>query len=150
MRISDDRGLEGMPLKLVIISIMISICAPVLSSALRSYEEESGSILLQDALEKICGTVEEVYLSGPGNSRSLNVHIPEEPSRYVMIGGPTCYESGSIAIIDQGLELERVYLNEPVIRLVTPGAYGLVLERDTVITITCVEVSGERFVEVTT
>ena len=148
MRISDDRGLEGMPLKLVIISIMISICAPVLSSALRSYEEESGSILLQDALEKICGTVVEVYLSGPGNSRSLNVHVPEDPSRYVMIGGPTASDSNSVAIIDQGLELERVYLTDPAIRLITP-AYGLVLERDTVITITCMEVSGERCVEVT-
>lgn len=149
MRISDDRGLEGMPLKLVIISIMISVCAPVLSTALRSYEEESGSILLQDAMEKIHGTVEEVYLSGPGNTRSLNVHIPEDPSRYVVIGGPTRSESYSIAIIEQGLELERVYLTEPAIRLLTPGAYGLVLERDTVITITCVEVSGERCVEVT-
>jgi len=42
-----------------------------------------------------------------------------------------------------------VYLTDPAIRLITPGAYGLVLERDTVITITCVEVSGERCVEVT-
>jgi hypothetical protein len=68
----------------------------------------------------------------------------------VVIGGPTRSESCSIAIIDQGLELERIYLTEPAIRLLTPGAYGLVLERDTVITITCVEVSGERCVEVTT
>jgi hypothetical protein len=150
MRITDDRGLEGMPLKLVIISIMISICAPFLSSALRSYEEESGSILLQDAMEKICDTVEEVYLSGPGNSRSLNIHIPQDPSRYVIIGGPNGTEGNSVAIIDQGLELERVYLNEPTIRLLTPGAYGLVLEHDTIITITCVELSGERWVEVTT
>ena len=56
--------------------------------------------------------------------------------------------SNSVAIIDQGLESERVYLTDPAIRLITP-AYGLVLERDTVITITCVEVSGERCVEVT-
>lgn len=149
MFIRNKEGIEGMPLKLVIISIMISICAPMLAGALRSYEVESSSVLLYDTIEKIQDTAEEVFVSGPGNSRSLNVHVPEAPGRHLMLGGPSYSESISISIIEAGLELERVYLTDPTIRLITPDPDGLIIESDTIIMMRCIEVAGERYVEVT-
>ena len=52
MAIKDRRGLEGMPLKLLIVSLLISLSAPVVLSSMGTFQARTSESLALGAAER--------------------------------------------------------------------------------------------------
>ena len=71
----DKRGLEGLPLQLLIIAMVLSIGLPVVYSSIRYHDTQR---VLQDLEEQavfIGEKARQVYLHGEGNSEVLTIQL---------------------------------------------------------------------------
>jgi len=90
MRTWDRRALEGMPLRLLIMSLLISLTVPVVMGSVDSYERTTSRTAVIEAAERFVASVEEVISSGEGNRRIVTVSLPQSADRFslaIEIGG---------------------------------------------------------------
>ena len=90
MNIKDRRGIEGFPLQLLIIFIVIAIVIPLTWNYLTIYSEQQTQDSIEIQLEGLEAAVREVYSMGPGNSRVVELNIKGSLAcdiDYVRIGG---------------------------------------------------------------
>jgi hypothetical protein len=80
-----------MPLKLLIMSLLISLTVPVVMGSVESYERATARSALMREAERVVSAVEEVMSSGEGNRRIVSVSLPDSVDRFHLgleIGGP--------------------------------------------------------------
>ncbi|MCK4758077.1 MAG: hypothetical protein KAS67_06485 [Thermoplasmata archaeon] len=75
MRSLDNQGIEGLPLQLMIIMIVIVIAVPMSWNYLTSYSEKQAKQSVQDQLEYFEMSVKDVYSMGPGNVRVVELKL---------------------------------------------------------------------------
>ncbi len=71
----DERGIEGLPLQMLIIALVLSIGLPVVYSSIRYHDTQR---VLQDLEEKaffISEKARQIYLHGEGNSDVLDIQL---------------------------------------------------------------------------
>jgi hypothetical protein len=78
----DRKALEGLPLKLLIMSLLISLTVPVVLESIESYERSTTRSMMVAEGERVVSTVEEVMSAGEGNRRIITVSLPQGMDRY--------------------------------------------------------------------
>ncbi|MFA5312341.1 MAG: hypothetical protein WC375_03350 [Methanomassiliicoccales archaeon] len=148
MAIRDRSALEGMPLKLVIISMMIALTVPTVYGALGNFEEVTVTNSLKNEVEELASMLQDLIMMGPGNQRTVKVSVPSDGS-FLMIGGTTRSEMLSIGYGVKGGEIVRYYLTDPNVLFVTPRSEGLMVEGPGCeICFRCIEGPSGRSIEV--
>ncbi|MCE5296723.1 MAG: hypothetical protein LLG16_06430 [Euryarchaeota archaeon] len=127
MAIGDRSALEGMPLKLVIISMLIALTVPTVYGALGNFEEVTVTNSLKNEVEELASIVQDLIMMGPGNQRTVTVSVPSDGS-FLTIGGASRSDMMSIGYGTKGGEVVRYYLTDPNVLFVTPTIGGLVIE----------------------
>jgi hypothetical protein len=142
MAIKDRRGLEGMPLKLLIVSLMISLSAPVVLSSLGTFQARTSESMALSAAERIKETITATYLSGPGNHRVIDSPLGDEKCTIEIGGDLTSTESMVIRVLHDG-GADRVYLSDPAVRVTSADGHPFQLTSDMAsLSFTCVSGNG--------
>jgi len=69
----DSRGLEGMPLRLLISAVILAIIVPTAWAGLSSYTHTKAEADMQGQLDLLTAAIHQVYFGGPGNMRNVEV-----------------------------------------------------------------------------
>ncbi len=72
----DPEGIEGVPIKLLVVAIVLAITVPLIFSALRSYDHARVEQGLEAELDEFVTMVQTIYVSGPGNGVTMEIDIP--------------------------------------------------------------------------
>ncbi|MBM4237281.1 MAG: hypothetical protein FJ151_02220, partial [Euryarchaeota archaeon] len=75
MKRLDRRGLEGLPLKLMIVFLLLSISFPMVLESMQYHNRVVSEELLEIEAEKVRQAVYAAYLSGAGNVRSVKIEM---------------------------------------------------------------------------
>ncbi len=142
LAITDKRGLEGMPLKLLIVSLMISLSAPILLSSIGSFQAKTSESQAMSAAEHIREMITATYLSGPGNHRVLDSPLSDNKCTIEIGGDLDRTESMVIKVMHEG-GLDRIFLSNPAVRVTTADNHPFHLTSGVVrISFTCVSDNG--------
>lgn len=82
MKAWDRRGLEGMPLKLLIMSLLVSLTLPVVMGSVESYERSTARSMVIKEAERLVSEIEEVMSAGEGNRRIVSISLPAAADRF--------------------------------------------------------------------
>ena len=128
----DHRALEGLPLKLLMISLLLALTAPAVLRCMDSYESTTSRSLVVAEARHIVDAIEEVQTAGEGNRRTITVTLPPErvqSSLALEIGGPLGNASSmSVRCLCQGQMLSTLVLEDPPARVTAVGGSALRLE----------------------
>jgi hypothetical protein len=69
----DEAGVEGIPLKLIIVMVIVAITIPVAWKGLESYDRSQTETNLVMEIDFLAANIKQVYLSGMGNARNVDV-----------------------------------------------------------------------------
>ncbi len=142
MAIKDRRGLEGMPLKLLIVSLLISLSAPIVLSSMGTFQARTSESLALGAAERIREIITATYLSGPGNHRVLDSPLADNKCTIEIGGDLTRTESMVIKVMHDG-SVERIYLSDPAVRVTSADGHPFQLTSGmTSLSFTCVAGNG--------
>ncbi|MCQ5375699.1 MAG: hypothetical protein NO474_03775 [Methanomassiliicoccales archaeon] len=152
MKHFDKNGLEGLPLKLMIIFLILSLTMPILIENAEYYDTLVIEKNLIMEAEKIRKGAYSVYLSGPGNLRTIDVEIPKgtfgQLCRLEFGGGMN--DSASLMIkcfINDDL-CGTIILENPRISIISNSDRPIVIENDGIkLALSCVEIDRSRFVQ---
>ncbi len=156
MKRLDRTGLEGLPLKLLIVFLLLSISFPTVLESMQYHDRVVSEELLEREAEKIKHAVYAAYLSGAGNVRSVAIDIASSytgtrPS--IEIGGePNTTEAMTIRCFVGDVLRRTIYVNEPMITMTSPSKGAeVIVPPGGEVRISCVEELGQLrvIVEVT-
>ena len=81
----DRRGVTALPIKLLIITIIVSISLPFVSEAIESNENSVNTKLMEAESKRIADAATAVYYSMNGATKLVDVSIPE--GCMIVLGG---------------------------------------------------------------
>lgn len=122
MAIKDKRGLEGMPLKLLIVSLLISLSAPIVLSSMGTFQSRTSESQALSAAEHIRETITATYLSGPGNHRVMDSPLADDECT-IEIGGDLNQTESMVIKVMHERGVDRIYLSDPAIRVTTSSGH---------------------------
>jgi len=67
----NDRGVEGLPLRLIIVMVILAITIPATLGSFRAYDRNRVETSLLSEIDVVTSAVKTVYTSGPGNSATI-------------------------------------------------------------------------------
>ncbi|MDH7507952.1 MAG: hypothetical protein QHH00_00945 [Methanomassiliicoccales archaeon] len=152
MRAFDRNGLEGLPLKLMIIFLILSLTAPILFENAEYYDTLVIEKQLLVEAEKIRRTAYSAYLSGPGNTRTIEVEVPKgtfgQVSRLEFGGSLNDSASLTIKCFINGVLCGTIVLDNPKIVIVSDSGQPITIENGgTKLSLSCAEIGRLRFVQ---
>jgi hypothetical protein len=124
----DQRGIEGMPLKLLLTSLLISLTLPCVLGALQGYERSTLVVELKLVVQKIRSAAISAYLAGPGNVRTVSIDLDGVGSCITLGGRPGSDNSTVIRYYLQGSEMGSAFLLEPEVSIVSERGDQLRIE----------------------
>jgi hypothetical protein len=131
-----------MPLKLLIVSLLIFLSAPIVLSSLGTYQARTSESQALAVAEQIRGTITATYLSGPGNHRIMESPLTENDCTIEIGGDLNQTESMVIKVIHNGA-VDRIFLSDPVIRVTTQSGHPYQLTAGMVqLSFTCITDNG--------
>lgn len=147
MLAGDHRALEGMPLKLLIMSLLVSMTAPAVMGSLEGYERSLARSEMVSEANRLARMAEEVLSAGEGNRRSITLELPTAMSRYGMameVGGSIDSTSMySIRCLEEDLVFSTIVLDDPPVRTITKGGPPLTLDAGTIsLMLECARIEG--------
>ncbi len=71
----DERGIEGLPLKLLILAIVMGISVPSILAMWSNVERVQIENHLESEMDYLIIRIQQVYRSGPGNAMSVEVNL---------------------------------------------------------------------------
>lgn len=77
LRIPDEKWIEGLPLKLVIIVIILTIMLPIIWTGLNNYDCATTENYLRSQIDYLITKIKQVYLNGAGNAATLELNFKE-------------------------------------------------------------------------
>jgi len=142
---SDDRGVEHIPLKLIVVALILAIIIPSFLIGIMAYSNSQAETDMKGELDRIISTVKQAYSADEGTSFKLSVNFEDGITRkidYVLIGdrigehgGP--YQS-TVRYKFQGEANKTLIIENPNIMTTSPpnvplemgsGKYNLVVEK---------------------
>ena len=82
----DRKGIEGYPLQLMIVVIILGITLPIIFSAFDYYQRENDRKLLEREVSKLKIAIIQVYNQGPGSVQYVTLDLPDT-TEYLKVGG---------------------------------------------------------------
>ncbi|OGR08743.1 MAG: hypothetical protein A2341_17935 [Deltaproteobacteria bacterium RIFOXYB12_FULL_58_9] len=146
-------GLEGLPLQMAIVAVVMAISSPIIYGGLRAYESSA----LENKVASEAGAMAELakllYIGGPGNAQALEVDLRGGLTSnvdYLLVGDVPggAYES-CIRYRIKGQAEKALLIEEPNTPLCGPGGEPLrLLEGTHRLMLECVSDGGAPRVEV--
>jgi len=139
----DRRGIEGLPLRLMLVALLISLTLPSVLSLMQNATSGIAEDKVAEMAEDIAVTVEEMSMGGPGNVRVVTVPMDLPDGAVLTIGGghgpADCariswtidgregfrYLAGVVIITEGGGPL-RISAGDSVRFVCPPGTWGTV------------------------
>lgn len=145
----DRQGLEGLPLKLLIVALLISISFPCVWETLAYYDNV---VIFQETtreVEEINDAAVSAYMAGPENVRLVKIRIRESltgESPVIELGGQIdSPEVMLIAIIWRDVPSMTFFLRDPAFSLITADGHRLTIgPGETDLRLTCVRTNTGR------
>ncbi|MCU0860914.1 MAG: hypothetical protein MUE65_01180 [Methanomassiliicoccales archaeon] len=147
MKPLDNQGLEGLPLKLLITSLVIALSIPAMNGAVcyLSYSKDL-SIALGIA-EDIRGAATSAFIGGPGNVRNVEIDLPAGCPASIMVGAAPEDPFGQlIEVMWKGEVAATVELCDPCFRIVTSQGVRLEIGGSTALRLACLDLGDELVV----
>lgn len=73
----DERGVEGIPLKLIIVIVILAITIPAIWKGLESYDRSQTENNLRSEIEFLSTHIKQIYLNGIGNAQDVEVDFKD-------------------------------------------------------------------------
>ena len=143
----DHRALEGMPLKLLIMSLLIALTVPAVIGSMDGFERSTARTMLEAEASRLGRVVEEVVTAGEGNRRVADISIPLSAARYALsleIGGDVNSTSSmAVRCCADGVAYSTLFLTDPPARATSAEGASLQLEAgEHRLMVECKEVEG--------
>lgn len=148
-----NRGLEGLPLKIAIVVIVMAISSPIIYGSLRAYEAAKLESQMGSEASAIAELAKLLYTGGPGNAQQLTVNLRggvTSRSDYMEIGDvPNGTYASCIRYRVRGLAMKTLLIEGPNVPMrgsdgeplrMFEGKHSLMLE--------CKSVSCGQYIEV--
>ncbi len=119
MQIGDD-GVEGLPLKLLIVSLIVSITLPIFYSSFEQYGHKVAIEKMEQLVNRIKSRAISVFLDGPGSVRELGLgdELVKDQRANISVGGNLNQASSRGISLWWGGELAfRSYIEELPVRM---------------------------------
>lgn len=127
--------MEGLPLKLLIMSLLISMTAPAVMGSLEGYERSITRSETVSEANRLAQMIQEVLSAGEGNRRSITVELPIASARYEMAlelgGGIDNASSYSVRCLEGEGVFATIVLDDPPVRTTTLSGSPLRLDAGT-------------------
>ena len=75
--LADKGGVEGIPLKLIIVMVIMAITIPATFRGLESYDRFQTENNIRSELDFLSANIKQVYLSGLGNAQDVEVDFKD-------------------------------------------------------------------------
>jgi hypothetical protein len=72
-----EEGVEGIPLKLIIVMVIMAITIPAAFKGLESYDRFQTENNLRSELDFLSANIKQVYLNGLGNAQDVDVNFQD-------------------------------------------------------------------------
>ncbi len=129
MRLSDRSGIEGLPLRLMIVTLLISLTLPVAIGTLHGFEEQAQVRTGMRLAEVISSAASSIYESGEGNVRLVKLDWPESRSgetlRLRLCGSMESILSSRLDVIVNGQVSGQRFLSDPLVHLISEDSSRL-------------------------
>jgi len=139
----DQRALEGLPLKLLIVLLMISLSLPLFLSTFDAFEKSTSIEKAKGEAERILFAATLAFMDGPGSSRAVSVEVPHGSIIIAVGGSLEELDSRSVRLMIGGEVIYRCYPEINALRVSTAIGSPLVIESSCRLLLQCVE-SGEN------
>lgn len=73
----DEKGVEGIPLKLIIVLVIVAITVPIAWKGLEGYDRVQTENNLRTELEFLSTNIKQIYLNGIGNAQDVKVDFTD-------------------------------------------------------------------------
>jgi len=137
----DRNALEGLPLKLLITSLVISLCAPALNGALSYLEYSTDVAWGTEQAEKVRASALSAFVGGSGNVRTIVLELGSgdmDPTLRLG-GGEDDPGSSLIEVLWRGRVAATVALESPAFRILTSDGMPVLIEGHVSVRLLCVE-----------
>ncbi|MDR2846474.1 MAG: hypothetical protein LBV63_04240 [Candidatus Methanoplasma sp.] len=134
----------GFPIRLAVTFLILSLAVPTMIYMVDDLNNESGISSAASEAEKVSAAVSRAYYSGVGGSSTVSIAVGHE---YRMVIGGEGSDAYSIAIFNEDMEKERLYLQRPSVRIMNNEPLEVSGERT--LLCRCVVSDGTYGVEVT-
>ncbi len=139
--ISDRKAVLGMPIKLLIVMVILTISIPIVHNALDVNNESMMETKMNQECDRITDCIRDVYYSGIGSVRTIDIDLPQGCE--LVIGGKGA-DAYCMTSYYEGKRLSTSYMDEPVVRF----ADELSISNDTRLRIGVDRDGGEYVIEV--
>jgi hypothetical protein len=143
MLATDHRGVEGLPLRLLIIALVLSLSSPLLMDALHDHQESVDAAVLLEEGGTLRDAIYCCYLRGPGNRQSVDIDLPAHC--FLVLGGDGASDPYTIRMVQGSKVVGTLLLDSPPVRASFPGGP---MDGQYQLTVECVDVEEGRMVTV--
>jgi len=142
------RALEGMPLKLMIMALVISLAAPAVWGALSSFQDNVVESSLRTEAERLAAAMTDTLLAGEGNVRTIQVSLPGSAARgdgHISLGGESATDQMSVRCWLDGRRTFTAWATDPPARAIAQGGELTIGPGETTVVLSCVREDGSTF-----
>jgi hypothetical protein len=138
MHLTDRNGIEGLPLRLMVVALLISLTLPIALSTLQGFQEQTQVRAGMRIVQEIGSAATSAYASGEGNVRIIKLDWPggqQGATLKLRLAGPVgSLLSTRLDVIVSGEVSGQHFLSDPLVHLVSadqerleigPGCEGL-------------------------
>lgn len=111
--IPDGKGVLGLPMRLAVAIIVVSVCVPSLAYAAESFRTDTDVSDAATEVEKMVDAADTVYYSGSGSVRTVDVSLPSGCE--IVVGGDGA-DAYTLRIIRGGNTEKTVYTERPAVK----------------------------------
>ena len=146
-------GLEGLPLKLAIVAVVMAISSPIIYGSLRAYEAAKLEGQMGSEASAIAEMSKLLYVGGPGNAQPLTVNLRggvTSSAEYMLVGDvPNGTYESCIRYRVRGLAEKTLLIESPNIPLQGIGGVPLkMMEGKHSLMLECKDGTRGHYVEV--
>ncbi|MBI5000757.1 MAG: hypothetical protein HZB92_04425 [Euryarchaeota archaeon] len=131
MRRWDGRGLEGLPLQLLIVAVILGISLPIAYAGFDNYDKSRVDSAARTEASRAMSLAALLYAGGPGNSDTLTIDIPNGVLghvEYFAIGGALgTLDASSVRYRMVGGAEQRMTSGNTFVQITTPTGTALYL-----------------------
>ena len=111
----DTRAIEGLPLRLLTVSLLLSLTVPLAMDSLQGLEREAERRLLEENANRLRVAGSEVFIAGPGNVRTIVLRWDQDRGGgYLVIShDPESARSRKIEVFQGALQVDELLVVDP-------------------------------------
>ncbi len=139
------RGLEGVPLKLLLVALLISTSLPIVASNMDDFQTAVGAAGVGAEASRLASSISEVHAAGEGNVRIVTVELPRGQDTWIEIGGDGI-DAMSVRGFSAGKAVDPVYLEDPPVRVIADGGSMVIGDGTSTVRLECIQADGRLVV----